>query len=81
MKKLLLLTFLSLLFFICLCQESVSARILADTYNDFDGDGKTDPAIFDRTGQSQPDTPAYFRVPGSQRGLFSVQWGLDTDSP
>ncbi|MDQ3802020.1 MAG: hypothetical protein M3384_21555, partial [Acidobacteriota bacterium] len=41
---------------------------------DYDGDGKTDPAIF-RTGGSS----GVFQVLGSQRGFYSMQWGWSGD--
>jgi hypothetical protein len=44
---------------------------------DYDGDGKTDPAIFRQSGGGG----AEFVILGSQRGIFTVPWGLGDDLP
>lgn len=43
---------------------------------DFDGDGKTDPAVFRNTGSGNP---TYFHVPGSTSGYQVTQFGIGDD--
>ena len=42
---------------------------------DYDGDGKTDPAIF-RTGD-ESSAQAYFYILGSRSGFYGVPWGIN----
>ncbi len=48
---------------------------------DYDGDGKTDPAIFRRGVNQDPNEAAYFLIRGTRRGYYEQHWGRGADSP
>ena len=48
---------------------------------DYDGDGTTDPAIYRRGYEYNPNLPSYFYVVGSKQGFFIAPWGLGIDDP
>jgi hypothetical protein len=45
---------------------------------DYDGDGKTDPAVW---RPNADPTQNYFFVSGSTRGIFQFEWGMNGDYP
>jgi hypothetical protein len=55
-----------------------SAQNMFRKVNDFDGDGKTDLAVYRRGTVQSPQS--YYWVNGSQLGAFVFAWGTTGDS-
>ena len=53
---------------------SVFSENMFRNFTDFDGDGKTDIAIY-RSGEQ-----SYFWVKGTQAGVYVLAWGVSGDS-
>lgn len=76
MKKTFLLTFLSLSLFVCFYTENAAARIAADKFNDFDGDGKTDFRVRRYVNGTEVINYDWYILRSGDGGYNVTRWGM-----
>ncbi|HLM03143.1 MAG TPA: hypothetical protein VK400_18975, partial [Pyrinomonadaceae bacterium] len=76
MKRKLVLIFGMISFFLCFYQESVNARIAADKFNDFDGDGKTDFRVRRYSNGGDFRNYDWYILRSSDGSYSTTRWGM-----